>query len=193
MKNKEEKEKVIEQLRLNSIVALACQIANVSRATYYRWLEKDKKFRQKAEEAKSEGFDVINDLAESKLMLAIKDGDFKAITYRLSRCHPIYSDKKLGLSDYDQEILNDNIKNKKVEDVLLMLINKSIQGEIPITATIKYISAIMKIYPNDVNISRQNLIRSKLSELGNLIDELSPRGRKEDTTQQDLKETPSTT
>ena len=193
MKNKKEKEKVIEQLRLNSIVALACQIANVSRATYYRWLEKDEKFRQKVEEAKSEGFDVINDLAESKLIVAIKNGEFKAINYRLSRCHPTYSDKKLGLSDSDQEKLSDNINNKRIEDVLLMLINKSIRGEIPITATIKYISAIVRIYPKDVNISKQELIRNKLNALGNLIDELSPRGRKEDTTQQDQKETPSTT
>ncbi len=184
-----DKDNLIEQLKLNSIVALACQNAKVSRATYYRWLEKDEKFRQKAEEAKSEGFDVINDLAESKLIVAIKNGDFKAINYRLSRCHPTYSDKKLGLSDSDQEKLNDNLNHKRIQDVLLMLINKSIQGEIPITATIKYISAILKIYPKNIEISKQDELTSSLYRLGCVIDGLSGKV-KEDLTQQDLEETP---
>ena len=176
MKNQK---KLIECLKKTSIIQIACQQADVSRATYYRWLESDEKFKQEADEAKKEGFDVINDLAETGLVKAIKDGNPTAIFYRLNHCHPAYSDKRLYLSNSDQKQLTDDISANNIKNVLGILMEKLIKGEISKSAANQIILMINKIYPQEVNSLRQQEIRKTLNEMSDLINELSPNTRKE--------------
>jgi len=87
------KELVIEQLKKSPVVELVCQKANISRATYYRWRQEDKKFTDLADKAISEGNLLINDMAEAQLLRAIRDNNFRAIVYWLKNHHPTYATK----------------------------------------------------------------------------------------------------
>ena len=87
------KEDLLEQLKKTPIVHVACQKVNIGRATYYRWRHDDEEFSQKADEAISEGSLLVNDIAESQLMTAIKNQNLTAIIFWLKHHHPNYATK----------------------------------------------------------------------------------------------------
>lgn len=93
MKNNKEKKLLIENLRKTPIVQFACERSSVSRATYYRWLKQDDKFAKEAETAIEEGSGLINDMAESQLLSAIKDRNMTGIIFWLKNHHQAYTDK----------------------------------------------------------------------------------------------------
>jgi hypothetical protein len=90
MKYKDE-EKVLSELEKMPIVAVACKKAGIGRATFYRWCLESKKYSKLAKDAMAKGVSLINDLAESKLVNGIEDGDFNNIKYWLNNRHPDYS------------------------------------------------------------------------------------------------------
>lgn len=90
MKNKSQ---VLEQLKINPIIQIACQKSGVSRATFYRWRSEDEDFKKQTEEAIRDGVLLINDLAESQLLAAIKDQNLTAIIFWLKNHHADYADK----------------------------------------------------------------------------------------------------
>ncbi len=92
-KNDATRKLVIEQLRKTPIVEAACQKAGISRMTYYRWKEDDKEFAKLAEQAILDGHKLVNDLAESQLIGAVKDRNLPAIMYWLRNHHPGYANK----------------------------------------------------------------------------------------------------
>ena len=89
-KNKEE---LLEQLKKRPIVQIACEKAGIGRATYYRWRKEDKEFAEKADQALQEGSLLVNDMAESQLMSAIRDKNLTAIIFWLKNHHPSYATK----------------------------------------------------------------------------------------------------
>ncbi len=89
-KTDQTKELLIDQLRKTPIVEAACQKAGISRMSFYRWKNEDKEFAKKVEEALSDGQLLVNDLAESQLIGAVKDRNFQAIAYWLKNHHPSY-------------------------------------------------------------------------------------------------------
>ena len=93
VKQESEKSKLIEALKKSAIVQLACQQANVARATYYRWRQEDESFAKACDEAMSEGTSLVSDLAESKLVGAIRDQNMTAISFWLRHRHPAYAEK----------------------------------------------------------------------------------------------------
>ena len=93
MKTMSQKEAVLEILRRTPIVATACQKTGISRATFYRWKRESKTFAKQAEEALTEGCDLINDLAESQLLTAIKNQNMTAIQFWLRNRHSSYAEK----------------------------------------------------------------------------------------------------
>lgn len=92
-KNEQNKQSLLEQLRKNPIVQIACEKTGVSRASFYRWKEEDKEFETAVDEAISSGCLLINDLAETQLIGAVKDRNFSAIMYWLKHHHPSYKTK----------------------------------------------------------------------------------------------------
>jgi len=88
---------VIEQLKTTPIIQIVCQKTGISRATFYRWREKDKNFREKSDIALKEGVSLINDLAESQLISAIKDKNMTAIIFWLKNRNPNYDTTKLQI------------------------------------------------------------------------------------------------
>lgn len=93
----------LEKVEETHLIQVACQKVGISRATYYRWLEEDRGFAEKAKLAQFHGKEVVNDLAESKLITAIKNGERWAIEFWLRHQKDEYR--------FKPEVL------KKIEDV----------------------------------------------------------------------------
>jgi len=93
MKSQKEKLTLIEQLKKTPIIQLTCERAGISRATYYRWRKEDQQFAKNADEALIEGILLVNDMAESQLMSAIREKNMTAIIYWLRHHHPSYANK----------------------------------------------------------------------------------------------------
>ncbi|MDD5527550.1 MAG: hypothetical protein PHO56_01060 [Patescibacteria group bacterium] len=93
MKTDKEKQLFLEQLKKTPIVQIACEKTSLSRATYYRWRQADSEFTKATDEAIFEGGLLINDMAESQLISAIRDKNFSAIVYWLKHHHPTYANR----------------------------------------------------------------------------------------------------
>lgn len=92
-RQQKQKALLIEHLRKLPIVQVACERTGIARATYYRWLAGDPVFAKEAETAISEGTLLVNDLAETQLISAIKDKNFAAISFWLRNRHKAYANK----------------------------------------------------------------------------------------------------
>lgn len=152
MKNKEN---LIEQLRTIPVIQVACQKAGVGRATYYRWRGEDEDFKKRADEALNEGTFFINDLAESKLISAIKDGNMTAIIYWLKSHNPAYTENKVFLSLETQEELIKFIKNGNKDKIYKKLLGETAKGNISPNNTKGFVSAVMKTPPTALSISHE--------------------------------------
>lgn len=84
---------MLEQLKKTPVVQIACEKVGVARSTFYRWKDEDPKFAKEADEALAEGVSLINDMAESQLLSAIRDRNISAIFYWLNHRHSAYSNK----------------------------------------------------------------------------------------------------
>lgn len=85
---------ILEHLRKVPLIRVACERANIGRATYYRWCADDEEFEKLAEEAMTEGEQFINDMGESQMMTLMKDKHWSAIKYWLENHHPTYLARK---------------------------------------------------------------------------------------------------
>ena len=93
MKTAKVKEQLIEHLKKTPIIQIACEKSGIGRATYYRWKKEDKEFSDKADESIEESSALVNDIAESQLMSAIKNQNMTAIIFWLKHHHPAYATK----------------------------------------------------------------------------------------------------
>jgi len=84
---------MIEQLKKTPVVQIACEKTGIARSTFYRWKEEDKEFAKEADQALAEGVGLVNDMAESQLLSAIRDRNISAIFYWLNHRHSAYSNK----------------------------------------------------------------------------------------------------
>ena len=110
------KEQLLEILKKTPIVQIACEKAGVGRASYYRWRKEDAEFAQQSDQALLDGSLLVNDMAESQLMSAIKDKNMTAIIFWLKHHHSAYTtkvevtttskDQVIHLTDEQKELLN---------------------------------------------------------------------------------------
>jgi ACT domain-containing protein len=100
---KASKSTVIKQLKKTPVVQVTCKKVGISRATFYRWKKEDKEFANEAESAIEEGLGLINDMAESQLITAIKEGNLTGIIFWLKNHHRQYS-PKLEVTTKDGDI-----------------------------------------------------------------------------------------
>jgi len=92
-KSDQTKQLFLEQLKKTPIVQIACEKLGVSRASFYRWRSEDAAFAKQADEATLEGHLLVNDLAESQLIGAVKDRNLQAIMYWLKNHHKDYRNR----------------------------------------------------------------------------------------------------
>lgn len=119
------KDQLLEILKKTPIVQIACEKAGIGRATYYRWRKEDSEFAKVSDRALLDGSLLINDMAESQMMSAIKDKNMTAIIFWLKHHHPAYATKiEITASNKNQDIvLTDEQKellNKALEMAALM-------------------------------------------------------------------------
>jgi len=84
---------LIDNLRKIPIVQVACEKTGVSRATFYRWHKSNSTFAKLADESINESVEIVNDMAEAKLVSSIRDGNMTAIVYWLKHRHKAYSNR----------------------------------------------------------------------------------------------------
>ena len=73
----------LKQLEKVPNVSLACEIVGIARNTVYRWRSEDPAFAARMDTALVAGTESVNDLAESKLISHINNGNMRAIQYWL--------------------------------------------------------------------------------------------------------------
>ncbi|MFA5132225.1 MAG: hypothetical protein WC444_02770 [Candidatus Paceibacterota bacterium] len=88
-----QKEKLLVQLTKVPIVQIATERVGIGRSTYYAWRDTDEEFRELADKALREGNCVINDLAESRLIKNIQEGNNTSIIFWLKNHSSNYSDR----------------------------------------------------------------------------------------------------
>ncbi|OGJ55465.1 hypothetical protein A3D88_04370 [Candidatus Peribacteria bacterium RIFCSPHIGHO2_02_FULL_52_16] len=91
-RTKRDKAALVEQLRKTPVIQIACEKTGVSRMTYYRWREDDE-FATAADNALADGKSLVNDLAESQLLSALREGEAWSVQYWLRHHHLDYSNK----------------------------------------------------------------------------------------------------
>lgn len=90
MKADKQKQLVVEQLRKTPIVQVVAEKVGIHRSTIYRWKASDAEFSEAVDEAMDQSISLVNDLAESQLISAIKDKNITAIIYWLKNHHKTY-------------------------------------------------------------------------------------------------------
>ncbi len=123
-RQQKEKDLLLENLKRIPIIEVACSKTGVGRTTYYRWKNQDIEFSKKADEAIEEGIKLINDMAESQLLTAIKEGNISAIFYWLNHRHSSYGNR-IEITSNDR--LKDNPltdEQKKAIDIALGVIDQ---------------------------------------------------------------------
>lgn len=81
---------VVEQLKKTPIIQVVCEKVGISRATFYRWKRDDIVFADAVEHAIFMGVELVNDMAESQLLAAIRDQNMTAIIFWLKHRHRAY-------------------------------------------------------------------------------------------------------
>ncbi len=130
MKNDKQKQALLEQLKKTPIVQIACEKLGIARATYYRWRQSNKKFAKLADEAIKDGSLLINDMAESQLISAIRDRNLTATIFWLKNHHNSYATKIEVNANVKNEIKKLSPQQKKLikEAIRLMASKKHEQA-----------------------------------------------------------------
>jgi ACT domain-containing protein len=113
-----EKALLIDQLRKVPIVQSACEKVKVSRATFYNWKKDDADFAKQVDEAIGDGTLFMNDMAESQLLTAIREGNLGAITYWLKHRHAAYSNRMEVTAKIKQEDALTQEQERAIEEAL---------------------------------------------------------------------------
>ncbi len=114
-KSDKTKEAFLEQLRKTPILQIACEKIGIHRMSVYRWKKEDPEFAKAVDEASLEGRLLVNDLAESQLISAVKDRNMSAILAWLKHNHPSYKTKveiegKMGIIEQLPQEKKDALK-----------------------------------------------------------------------------------
>lgn len=87
---KDRKTKFLEVLEKTPIIQYACDQVDISRNTYYRWMEEDLDFRMQVTQRMQIGIDRVNDFAENNVLKGIRNGDAGMTKYWLGSRHSAY-------------------------------------------------------------------------------------------------------
>lgn len=90
MKKYRKEKPFLEELRKIPNISLACEKVGIARNTVYRWRNEDSDFDARVEDALVSGVESVNDLAESKLVTNINNGNMRAIQYWLDNNKKTY-------------------------------------------------------------------------------------------------------
>ena len=121
MKKPRVKKQFLDELRKVPNVSYACDKVGISRNTPYDWRKKSPEFAKQMDLAEEEGDSVINDLAESRHFMRIKNDDTKAVYYHLDHRHPKYKGGGNPVIQESEDLATENsieIAEKNVQSLL---------------------------------------------------------------------------
>lgn len=125
-----QKADLLEKLKETPVIEVVCRKIGIARATYYRWRISDEKFAKEADLALQAGSALINDMAESQLLTAIKDQNMTAIIFWLKHHHPAYTTRV----EVTAQLRNQNEALTPEQEAL---VNKALQLASLIPATVE--------------------------------------------------------
>ncbi len=108
------KKDMVAQLRKTPIVQVACQHTGVARSTYYKWRSKDHIFARAADRALEAGKFFINDLAKSKLLQLIQDGNLVAIIFWLKHNDPTFAAVNRVIHEYETATVKPSVEENSL-------------------------------------------------------------------------------
>jgi len=94
-----EREKFLEILATTPFINHACKKTGISRATIYRWMKDNVRFRQKVTKAVNRGRENLEEIAEMSLAKKIQGGDLGAIRFYLAHNSGRYRTKPMNSTD----------------------------------------------------------------------------------------------
>lgn len=96
-KKQTKQDRFIGALEEYAFITVAAKRAGIARSTIYRWMEDDKVFATRCNDASRNARIQLNDIAEASLMSRVKDGHVPAIRYWLDNNHFLYRSNRLVL------------------------------------------------------------------------------------------------
>lgn len=87
------KQTLCELLEKTPIIESACQKVGISRMTLSRWRKADSRFDQQIEDVLAVSRESVNDLAESKMIQLISEGNSSMVRFWLCHNNPRYKRK----------------------------------------------------------------------------------------------------
>jgi hypothetical protein len=108
------KKAMVVQLRKTPIVQIACERTGVGRSTYYKWRTNDHIFGRAADRALEAGKFFINDLAKSKLLQLIQDGDKVAIIFWLKHNDPTFVAVSRVIHEYETATIKPSVEENSI-------------------------------------------------------------------------------
>lgn len=103
--------KILEELERTPIIQVVCEKFGISRQTFYRWMKESEENFNDVKKALNAGVSLVNDVAESNILNAIKNKDLASTKYWLSHRHESY---KKPFTHRDAT--NDVFEMKRIED-----------------------------------------------------------------------------
>jgi predicted ArsR family transcriptional regulator len=122
-----DEDKFLEKLAKTPIVEVACKQAGLPRTTYYRWRKEDEAFADACDEAIARSSDLVNDMAESQLISAIKEKNLTAVMYWLRHHHKAYRTRfevEAKIEAFQQELTPEQVETVSQALRLAGLIDK---------------------------------------------------------------------
>jgi hypothetical protein len=159
------KKQLLERLTKNFTIASACNAVGIDRKTFYRWIEEDPDFKAKAYENIQECKKDVTDMANTRLVKQIENGNLTAVMYWLNNKDPEISDKTIYISEEEIKQLSTLLYNPgtfKMGQELLT--SYALRGKI----SEKYAQLILKIFLSQMKVE-DIMIRKTEAEVMNEV------------------------
>lgn len=169
-----EKTKFLQALEATSVVAAACARAGIPRSTIYRWLNDDVIFKKRYRRSLDIGNDILDDLAEGKLVQRIKEGYFPAISLYLQKRHPKYKDTKEKVELKKQYIIPP-LPESMYDEIMVSKLPKQLRKQIvkhkmTVPSTVELImQKAHELYFNETGINLNPLNLWKSADWGEIL------------------------
>ncbi len=90
---------MLERLTKNFTISSACHAIGIDRKTFYRWIDEDINFKTEAYDNIQECKKDITDMANTRLVKQIDQGNLTAVMFWLNNKDPEITDKAIYLTD----------------------------------------------------------------------------------------------
>jgi len=93
------KKQILERLTKNFTISSVCHAVGIDRKTFYRWIVEDPEFKREAYENIQESKKDVTDMAYTRLVHSIDNGNLTAVMFWLNNVDPEINGKKIYVTD----------------------------------------------------------------------------------------------